>query len=98
MVPYLGAAFGTKLIYFAADRSTRRPAPLIYDGNVRLGLLAMGQDFPPPSSLTTPRYIAYLELAERIANEAAVSPDVVEYTLFDMGKRKFPKLMAERYR
>ncbi len=88
VVPYLGAAFGTKLLYFAADRSIRRPAPLIYDANVRLGLLATGQDFPPPSSLTTRQYIAYLELAERVAIEAAVSPDVVEYTLFEMGKRQ----------
>ncbi len=88
VVPYLGAAFGTKLLYFAGNGSTRRPAPLIYDANVRLGLLATGQDFPPPSSLTTRQYIAYLELAERVAIEAAVSPDVVEYTLFDLGRRQ----------
>jgi Putative 8-oxoguanine DNA glycosylase OGG-like protein len=74
VVPYLGAAFGTKPLYFAADHSTRRPAPLIYDANVRLGLLATGQDFPPPSSFTTRQYIAYLELAERVPTRRRSAP------------------------
>ncbi len=87
-VPYLGTAFGTKLLYFAGDRGARRPRLLIYDANVRLGLRATGQDFPPPSSLTTRRYIAYLELVERVAKQAEVSPDVVEYTLFRIGKQE----------
>jgi hypothetical protein len=43
---------------------------------------------PPPSYLTTGRYIAYLELAERVAKEAEVSPNVVEYTLFHVGKQE----------
>jgi len=87
-VPYLGTAFGTKLLYFAGDRPTRPPRPLIYDANVRLGLRATGQDFPPASSLTTGGYIAYLELVERVAKQAEVSPDVVEYTLFRIGKQE----------
>ncbi len=97
-VPYLGTAFGTKLLYFAGDRGTRRPRLLIYDANVRLGLRATGQDFPPPSSLTTRRYIAYLELVERVARKAEVSPDVVEYTLFCTGREERRLRRASRFR
>jgi hypothetical protein len=97
-VPYLGTAFGTKLLYFAGNRGTRRPRPLIYDANVWRGLRAMGHDFPPPASVTTPRYIAYLELVERVAKRVQVSPDVVEYTLFCTGKQERRLRRASRSR
>jgi hypothetical protein len=80
-IDWLGPAYGTKLLYFAAyDARTAagRTPPLILDSNVAQAINWLtGTDWPsgdwPPAT-----YAAYLELAYSWAEHWDTTPDVIE--------------------
>jgi hypothetical protein len=81
-VTWLGPAFFTKLLYFAGFDRTPGPQPLILDRFVAktLGWRTTGW--------TATDYGTYLDAATSWAGEYATTPDVVERTLFEIGKRR----------
>jgi hypothetical protein len=86
----LGAAFGTKLLYFAGFRSDSKPRPLTLDWNVRIALLDSGVGICSHPELWRSDYMDYLELAEDWAAQIStpgneIESDVVEYALFNRG-------------
>lgn len=94
----LKASFGTKLLYFAGyDRSPGNP-PLIIDVNVMTALTdprsRTGSTFRGCRPWHREWYERYLRLAARWAAEASWNekPEVVEYALFEHGR----KLRRER--
>lgn len=90
----LGMAFGTKLLYFSGYSQAHRPPPLILDAFVRRALYrqldptapAIDPKMPARSLVHLDDYLRYLELAEASSDRLG-SPEVLEYALFDLGKR-----------
>lgn len=93
-IPWLGIAFGTKVVHFAGYAHTK-PPPLILDKRVYLGATALGIDcVPDPTRYTTSAaYAAYCRWANEVADRNGVEPQSVEYALFTHGgdaKNKAP--------
>ncbi|NWF29431.1 hypothetical protein HW130_24765 [Streptomyces sp. PKU-EA00015] len=88
-IPRLGAAFFTKVLYFAGhDQPVGRWRPLILDSVVARALRAADRGTRwPVRGWTTPQYTRYLSLTHDHARQAGVLPDQVEAALFDYGKR-----------
>jgi len=88
-VPYIGPAFGTKVLYFSGfDRVVGRRQPLILDRFVAAALNHLcGFDWPTTDGgWTTEQYAAYLHIAHTWADEWGCRPDVVERVLFSLGR------------
>ncbi|GAB34392.1 hypothetical protein [Gordonia otitidis] len=82
-----GMAFGTKLLYFAGYATNDRPRPLILDAFVRRGLHELvDPEMPSKGLVRLEDYLRYLHIAEEAAIELG-SPEVLEYALFDLGKK-----------
>ena len=78
-IKHLGAAFGTKFLYFSGyDRCHGDRQPLILDENVATALSRL-------CGLTAPQYAEYLSLAHHWA-QTGNTPDVIERVLFSIGK------------
>ncbi|WP_327430490.1 8-oxoguanine DNA glycosylase OGG fold protein [Streptomyces sp. NBC_01236] len=89
-VPHLGAAFFTKVLYFAGhDSATVRHRPVILDSVVSRVLKATGAVDAswPGNGWTTDQYRLYVEGVHEYAQARGVLPDQVEAALFDHGKQ-----------
>jgi len=89
-IPYLGMAYGTKLLYFAGYSSDcPGPRPLVLDQFVRASLVHFGVPRAAKGTLWRDDYVTYLTIAERWAADPAwdVTPEVAEFGLFTEGKR-----------
>lgn len=78
-MPGWGEPFFTKLMHAAGYGRSSRPWPLIFDGKVRSALKAVGH---APRGYGLADYLAYIELADRWADQWSVSPAQVEFALF----------------
>ncbi|MFD7379005.1 8-oxoguanine DNA glycosylase OGG fold protein [Streptomyces mirabilis] len=89
-IPYLGAAFFTKVLYFAGHESPTGPyRPLILDSVVSQALKdlkTVDADWPE-NGWTTDQYRQYLEGVHDLAQRRGVLPDQVEAALFFHGKQ-----------
>ncbi|WP_234538374.1 hypothetical protein [Streptomyces shenzhenensis] len=88
-IKYLGPAFFTKVLYFAAhEPGAAAWRPLILDRFVALALRAedTGEKWRT-SGWTTPCYGRYLSFAYERAQRAGVLPDQIEAALFAHGKQ-----------
>ncbi len=83
-IKYLGPAFFTKLLYFAAGRPTPVDTrhPLIFDRRV-----AMALGWKKIDGWSTAEYSDYLDLVEQLHQQwrPDVPADVIESTLFHAG-------------
>ncbi|MER6259061.1 hypothetical protein ABT203_05590 [Streptomyces sp900105245] len=89
-IPYLGAAFFTKVLYFAGHESPAGPyRPVILDSIVSRALkdLKTVDAAWPENGWTTDQYRQYLEGVHDLAQRRSVSPDQVEAALFFHGKQ-----------
>lgn len=84
-IKYLGPAFFTKLLYFAAGRPTPADTrhPLILDRRVAVAL-----GWTKTSGWSTAEYSDYLDLVEALHERwrPDLPTDVIEYTLFHAGR------------
>lgn len=84
-IKYLGPAFFTKLLYFAAGRPTPADTrhPLILDRRVAVAL-----GWTKTSGWRTSEYSQYLDLVEKLHEcwRPDLPTDVIEYTLFQAGR------------
>lgn len=84
-IKYLGPAFFTKLLYFAAGRPTPADTrhPLILDRRVAVAL-----GWTKTSGWRTSEYSHYLDLVEQLQERwrPDLPTDVIEYTLFQAGR------------
>ncbi|WP_405014106.1 hypothetical protein [Kitasatospora sp. NBC_01539] len=91
-IPHLGAAFFTKVLYFAGDASLAGPyRPVILDSVVSRALKEQGTveaDWPE-NGWTTDQYRQYLAGVHDCAQKRGVLPDQVEAALFANGKQSF---------
>ncbi|MGW2074940.1 8-oxoguanine DNA glycosylase OGG fold protein [Streptomyces sp. NPDC001953] len=89
-IRYLGAAFFTKVLYFAGHESPAGPyRPVILDSVVSQALKdlkAVDADWPE-NGWTTDQYRQYLEGVHDLAQRRGVLPDQVEAALFFHGKQ-----------
>ncbi|MFF4307807.1 hypothetical protein [Streptomyces sp. NPDC001601] len=89
-IPYLGAAFFTKVLYFAGHESPAGPyRPVILDSVVSRALKdlkAVDVDWLE-NGWTTDQYRQYLEGVHDLAQRRGVLPDQVEAALFSHGKQ-----------
>ncbi|MFF4690465.1 hypothetical protein [Streptomyces sp. NPDC001307] len=89
-IPYLGAAFFTKVLYFAGHERPAGPyRPVILDSVVSRALKdlkTVDADWPE-NGWTTDQYTQYLEGVHDLARRRGVLPDQVEAALFFHGKR-----------
>lgn len=80
-LPYLGASYFTKFLYFAGwDSKPLLGQPLIMDDLVIKSLIALTDETWSDESPVD--YIRYLDLAHDLAYEAETSHDVVEWRLW----------------
>ena len=87
LLPHLGPAFGTKVLYFSGyRRSHGELQPLILDRYVATALKRLYNPNWPAHGWTTAQYAGYLGLAHSLANAWHTSPDVIERVLFSVGK------------
>ncbi|MEV8309935.1 hypothetical protein AB0P36_21920 [Streptomyces flavidovirens] len=89
-IPHLGAAFFTKVLYFAGHETPTTPLrPVILDSVVSRALQAVqGIDANwPKNGWSTDEYGQYLAGIHDYAHEAGVLPDQVEAALFSHGKQ-----------
>ncbi|WP_369248143.1 hypothetical protein [Streptomyces sp. R41] len=90
-IPYLGAAFFTKVLYFAGGESPARPyRPVILDSVVSRALKDQGavDTSWPENGWTTDQYRQYLEGVQDYAQKRGVLPEQVEAALFSHGKQQ----------
>lgn len=86
-IPWLGIAYGTKVVHFAGYRHAD-PPPLILDKRVFLGAAALDGNLPVPDPggyTATDDYANYCTWAADVAGRNGVEPHVIEYTLFAHG-------------
>jgi hypothetical protein len=84
----LGMAFGTKLLYFAAYKSScPGPRPLILDARVRRAAVKYGIPIPAKGRVVGSAYDCYLACAKKWANTPSwkQTPETVEFALFCLG-------------
>jgi hypothetical protein len=89
-IPYLGAAFFTKVLYFAGDESTAGTyQSVILDSVVSRALKCLGTVDAswPENGWTTDQYRQYLEGVHDCAQKRGVLPEQVEAALFSQGKQ-----------
>ncbi|MFE9782272.1 hypothetical protein ACFYPA_29510 [Streptomyces sp. NPDC005775] len=89
-IPHLGAAFFTKVIYFAGHETLTTPyRPVILDSVVSRALkAAKGVDASwPENGWSTDQYGQYLASIHDYALRTGVLPDQVEAALFSYGKQ-----------
>lgn len=89
-IPYLGAAFFTKVLYFAGHHKVAAPRrPIILDSVVSRALKAgdaVGTDWPD-NGWTTDQYRQYVDGVHEYAQARGVQPDQIEAALFHHGKQ-----------
>ena len=89
-----GLAFVSKFVYFVGMASEERPLPVILDARVEAALTTLGVDLTqlarsrgphagPRWSLTTRRYLTYVDLVDNWARQLACRPDQIEMALFN---------------
>ncbi|MFJ9843659.1 hypothetical protein ACIRYZ_25035 [Kitasatospora sp. NPDC101155] len=89
-IPHSGAAFFTKVLYFAGGDSTKGPyQPIILDRVVSRALKDHGAVAPdwPDNGWTTDQYRQYLAGVHAYAHSRGVLPDQIEAALFSKGKQ-----------
>nr|WTB35280.1 hypothetical protein OG781_42645 [Streptomyces sp. NBC_00830] len=88
-IPHLGAAFFTKVLYFAGGENPARPyRPVILDSVVSRALKdlkTVDADWPE-NGWTTDQYRQYLEGVHNCAQKRGVQSEQVEAALFSHGK------------
>jgi len=88
-----GLAFVSKFLYFIGLGSGQKPLPLILDSRVEAAVASLGVDLTQLAreraqraghrySLSTRRYLAYVDLANAWAQQIACRPDQIEMWLF----------------
>lgn len=82
-------SFGTKLLYFAGFATDEGPRPLILDEFVRKAFQREVDTAMPlrPRRVTLDDYLNYCQIGEDWSEELG-RPDVLEYALFDLEKRR----------
>lgn len=89
-IPYLGAAYFTKVLYFAGSESPICPyRPVILDSVVSRALKnlgTVGADWPE-NGWTTDQYKQYLKGVHDCAQKRGVLPEQIEAALFSCGKQ-----------
>ena len=80
-IPWLGAAFATKFLYFASG-SDRIPQNLILDAVVARNLRKSAWADSPTSAWWSDTYANYCKLMADWADEANAAPDQIEMMLF----------------
>jgi len=86
-MPWLGIAYGTKVVHFAGYDHTQ-PPPLILDKRVWIGARALDTETPvpdPATHTTSAEYGEYCSWASSVADRHGVTPQHVEYALFTHG-------------
>lgn len=89
-IPYLGAAFFTKVLYFAGHDSVAAPhRPVILDSVVSRALKVTNavDGSWPENGWTTNQYRLYVEGVHAYAQARGIQPDQVEAALFTRGQR-----------
>ena len=89
-IPGVGPSFHTKLLWvIGSDLENLRPRPLILDDVVWKGLKAIGWSSrkAADSIRRGKRYEAYLKECEVLASEKERTPEDIEYSLFELGKK-----------
>lgn len=82
-IPWLGAAFATKFLYFASG-SDLIPQNLILDAVVARNLRESAWAASPTYGWWSDTYANYCDLMTRWANEANATPDQIEMMLFNL--------------
>lgn len=86
-IEYLGPAYGTKVLYFAAySEHAGKVAPLILDRRVATALNWIRHTAWPMTGWTTDQYEEYLHVAAAWAKQWGTEADVVERVLFAIGR------------
>ena len=78
---FLGPAFGTKYLYFAAKRSMH-PKPVILDSLVSIGLKTWGNFDINPTTALAQQYLNFLLHIQEASEMLTVTPEELELVLF----------------
>jgi hypothetical protein len=90
-IPGVGPSFHTKLLWvIGSDIERLDPRPLVLDELVWKGLGAIGWSSVRAAKTLRRgrRYLAYLDFCERLASESEWTPEDIEYSLYQLGKKR----------